>query len=331
MDKHCAAVKDWRREGEEDEEGEWASEEEWCLHLCFRGSDQCGGKYHHRLPSPPPTPTHHPSLWLLKPFESPLCTAELLCSPLGFLHGRVLHSRKGEGGRSLLRQRTFPTCLFQPWVDRPPARRTNPHFSQAAKQGSGMLFAFGRRTAVVSFHHPPFSASSKKKSDPCNPVVYCQRPELPPSRWLLRGSIFYIDVTQEHERVTPQSEKNGFRGARFGAPSQTQLVCTTPCWGIIASARSFDCARCSLSALFWISDSRETIYWCWWKKRPWSLRIWIFQSLWRRWGRKMFHFYKLETESAGRKCQKNICEELVSWQTHLDGRWFRAPCAYGLI
>lgn len=63
MDKHCAAVKDWRRRRRRGGEG-GASEEEWCLHLCFRGSDQCGGKYHHTLPSPPPTPTTIP------PFDS---------------------------------------------------------------------------------------------------------------------------------------------------------------------------------------------------------------------------------------------------------------------
>lgn len=260
MDKHCAAVKDWR--------GGAPSEEEWCLHLCFRGSDQRGGKYHHRplpllhhnLHHHPPPPLTLQAFWASSLYSS---TASL-SAPLSTWESPP----QSEGGGSTASRAGFynqgwsPTSL----MDKPPFFTTG----QPRQRDAVCIWPPDWSCLVPS---SPFSASSRKKSDPCNPVVYCQRPELPPSRWPLRGSIFYIDVTQEHERVTPQSEKNGFRGARFGAPSQTQLVCTTPCWGIIASVRSFDWARCSLSALFWISDSRETIYWCWWKKRPWSLWI----------------------------------------------------------
>lgn len=93
-----------------------------------------------------------------------------------------------------------------------------------------------------------------------------------------------------------------------------------PCWGIIASVQSFDCARCSLSALFLISGSRETIYWCWWKKEPWSLRICLWQSLWRQWMRKMFYFHKLERESAGKKAKRTFVR---NWRPgkHIGLRW----------
>lgn len=118
-----------------------------------------------------------------------------------------------------------------------------------------------------------------------------------------------MDVTQEDERVTPQSEKNGFWGARLEAPSQTQLVCTTPRCGFIASVRRFDCV-CSTCVLFWISDNREAIYRRWWQRRSCSLMISLQQSLWRR---KMF--------------QNGL--EVESWQRHFG--WFRAPRAFSLI
>lgn len=251
MDKHCAAVKDWRRRRRRWVGG--ASEEEWCLHLCFRGSDQCGGKYHHRLHFPPPSlPLTLQAFWA----STLHCRTALLAA---LLSTRESPPQSEGGGQTQPTEaaQPFPTMGCSPTspTDKPPFFTS----SQAGQRDAVCIWPPDPGCLVPS---SPFSASSKKKSDPCNPVVYCQRPELPPSRWPLRGSIFYIDVTQEHERMTPQSEKNGFRGARFGAPSQTQLVCMTPCWGIIASVQSFDCARCSLSALFWISDSRETIYWC---------------------------------------------------------------------
>lgn len=172
MDKHCAAVKDWRG-------GRLQRKSGACTCVLGDQTSVEGNTTTDR--SPYSTTTNHPPhpLWLFKPFEPPLCTAALLLSLLHFLHGRVLHSRKGEAAQP-------PELVFTARVDRPPpAWWINPLFSQPANHGSGMLFAFGRRTGVVSFHHPPFLHPAERKVTLVIPSFTVSARSCPPpdGRW----------------------------------------------------------------------------------------------------------------------------------------------------